>query len=154
MIRAKRYFLKAPSKQDELIDEQFFDDIRNFARYGDNYPEWPYSQRRIYPEATLMRHSETNRWVQAGFGCCWFMTGRMETLFVFCFYGIEFVINLGGPSIAGFQIWLRETNGISPIVEGIGLTLLTRKENGRTVHYLGGAQNRKNRLVFAKSRID
>lgn len=129
-------FLPVPSAQDNLIYEPFFDDIRNFARYGNNYPEWPYSQRRVYPEKTLMRHPETDEWVQAGFGCRWFITKREETLFVFCFYGIEFVINLGGPSIAGYQEWLRENNGISPIVEGIGLTLMTRLEEGRTVNYL------------------
>lgn len=144
-------FLKSPSKQDELIDEPFFDDIRNFARYGTNYPDWPYSQRRIHPEETLMRHPETNDWVQAGFGCCWFMTSRKETLFVFCFYGIEFVINLGGPSVAGYEEWLRENNGISPIVEGIGLTLRTGLENGRTVHYLEGEQKRKTGAAFDRA---
>lgn len=38
---------------------------------------------------------------------------------------------------------LCENSGISPIVKGMGLTLLTRQEGGRTVHYLEGEQNRK-----------
>ena len=75
--------------------------IREYARYGTNYKHWPYSQRRIFPEKTLMRHPETDEWVQAGFGSCWFMNRRRETLSAFLFYGTEFVINVGGPSIQG-----------------------------------------------------
>jgi hypothetical protein len=129
-------FLLTSGPPDDLVYGPFFDGIRDFARHGNNYPEWPYSQRRIYPIETLMQHPKTNDWVQAGFGCRWFMTKRKETLFVFCFYGVEFVINLGGPSDAGYQEWLSENNGISPIVEGIGLTLTTRSEEKRIVHYL------------------
>jgi hypothetical protein len=139
-------FFPDPSAPDDLVYEPFFDDIRDFARYGNSHSEWPYSQRRVYPEKTLMRHPETNDWVQAGFGCRRFITKRRETLFVFCFYGIEFVINLGGPSIAGYQEWLSENKGISPMVEGIGLTLKTRQEAGKTVHYLEAAP--KLRLKF------
>jgi hypothetical protein len=76
-----------PDGIDILIDSTFFDNIRTYARYGSNYSCWAYSQRRIFPEQTLMRHPETNEWVQAGFGCGWFMNKRRETLFAFCFYG-------------------------------------------------------------------
>ncbi len=85
------------------MDEPFFDNVRVYARYGTNYQVWPYAQRRIFPEKTLMRHPKTNDWVQAGFGCCWFMNRRKETLCAFCFYEIEFVINAGGPSIQGYE---------------------------------------------------
>jgi hypothetical protein len=86
-----------PDGSEVLVDEPYCDNARAFARDGTNFSNWPYWQRRIFPEETLMRHPETHQWVQAGFGCCLFMNRQHETLFAFCFYGTEFVINVGGP---------------------------------------------------------
>lgn len=128
-----------------LIDEPFFDNVRNFARYGNNFKAWPFSQRRIFPIDTLMLHPETNEWVQAGFGCGLFMNKRLETFFAFVFYGVEFVINIGGPSIAGYNEWLKDHNGISPVVERVGGRLV-REDDG--MHYLHGNFEIKNGLEF------
>ena len=86
-------FVADATHLDKVVDEPFFDSIRNFARYGRGPEEWPFSQRIIYPEDTLMRHPETNEWVIAGFGCTLFLTQRRETFFAFVMYGVEFVIN-------------------------------------------------------------
>ena len=136
---------------EELVDAQFFDNVRVYARYGTNYPEWPYSQRRIFPERTLMRHPETNEWVQAGFGCCWFMNRRKETLCGFCFYGIEFVINVGGPSIRGYEEWLLDHDNISPMVQRMGVRLLTEGEGSSRSYYLHGAFKPENGLDFDRA---
>jgi hypothetical protein len=117
-----------------VVDAEFYDNARTYARYGTNFPEWPYSQRRIFPEETLMRHPDNGEWVQAGFGCCWFMNKRRETLFAFCFYGIEFVINVGGPSIRGYKEWLEDHGNISPMVERLGCRLVTEGEGRSQSH--------------------
>lgn len=128
-------FCSAPGKTEHLVDEPFFDNIRDYARHGMNFKEWPYSQRRIFPLGTLMRHPETEQWVQAGFGCCLFMNKRQETLFAFVFYGVEFVVNIGGPSIAGYQEWLRLHNDMSPLIERLGCRLVVEGEGDSKVHY-------------------
>jgi hypothetical protein len=99
-------FSHSPELLDLIIDDTHYDRIRNWARRGDNLKEWPYHQRRIYPEETLMHHPKTKEWVQAGFGYDLFVNRRRETYFAFCLYGHEFVINVGGPSIKGFLEWL------------------------------------------------
>lgn|GEM_PF-617380 len=142
------------SKKDNteiVVDAEFYDNARIYARYGNNFPEWPYSQRRIFPEETLMRHPDNNEWVQAGFGCCCFMNKRRETLFVFCFYGIEFVINVGGPSIIGYEEWLEDHGNISPMVERLGCRLVTEGEGRSQSHYLHGSFNARKGLDFDKA---
>lgn len=134
-----------------VVDAEFYDNARTYARYGTNFPEWPYSQRRIFPEKTLMRHPDNDEWVQAGFGCCWFMNKRRETLFVFCFYGIEFVINVGGPSIRGYKEWLEDHGNISPMVERLGCSLVTEGEGRSQSHYLHGSFNASKGLKFDKT---
>lgn len=129
-------FCKENKLDQYIIDEKYFDNIRNFARYGANFNHWPYSQRRIFPYGTLMRHPDTNEWVEAGFGCGTFMNKRSETLFAFCFYGVEFVINVGGPSIRGYEEWLQAHNGISPMIERLGCSLISEGEGRDRKHYL------------------
>jgi hypothetical protein len=121
---------------DQLIDDPHYDRIRNWARRGDNYDSWPFSSRRIFPEETLMRHPDTGKWVQAGFGFNLFLTRRRETFFAFVYYGKEFVINVGGPSIKGYDEWLKEQNQISPLVEALGLRLRSEIKGQNTLHYL------------------
>jgi hypothetical protein len=143
-------FCQVPGQMDRLIDEPFFNSIRDYARHGMNFKEWPYSMRRVFPVDTLMRHPETDEWVQAGFGCCLFMNRRQETLFAFVFYGVEFVVNVGGPSIAGYQEWLRIHNDISPLVERLGCRLVVEGEDKSKLHYLHGSFDSKAGLDFDK----
>lgn len=138
-------FCSGSNRAGHLVDEPFFDNVRKFARYGDNFNHWPFFKRRVFPHETFMRHTTTNEWVQAGFGCGLFMNKRNETLFAFIFYGVEFVINVGGPSIAGYDEWLREHNGISPVVERLGCSLVRGDD---VKHYLHGTFEVKNGLEF------
>ena len=134
-----------------IVDEEFYDNARVYARYGTNYSAWPYSQRRIFPEETLMRHPISKEWVHAGFGCDWFMNKRRETLFAFCFYGTEFVINVGGPSIRGYEEWLEDHEGISPIVERLGCRLVVEGEGLSQSHYLHGEFDARKGLEFDRA---
>lgn len=140
-------FCKDPQGASHLCNEPFFDNVRKYARYGNNFQKWPYSQRRVFPHDTLMRHPVTNEWVHAGFGCGLFSTKRLETLFGFLFYGIEFVINVGGPSIVGYNEWLNDHGGISPMVERLGCHLEVGA-NGK--HYLHGSFKIANGIEFDK----
>jgi hypothetical protein len=144
-------FSTEPGATEIVVDAEFFDNIREYARYGANFPEWPYSQRRIYPPDTLMRHPKTNEWVQAGFGCGWFMSKYRETLFFFGFYGVEFVINVGGPSIRGYEEWLAEHGNISPMVERVGCYLTVEGTGRSQVHYLHGSFDNRKGLEFDRT---
>jgi HNH endonuclease len=125
-----------PDLVDHLIDDPHYDRIRDWARRGNNYVDWPFSSRRIYPEETYMRHPDTDAWVQAGFAFDLLLTKRRETFFVFCLYGQEFAINVGGPAIRGYEEWLTENNSASPLVEGLGLHLRSEIKDNGAAHYL------------------
>jgi hypothetical protein len=125
-----------PDSLNRLIDEPHYDRIRNWARRGDNYDDWPFSSRRIYPEETLMRHPDTYAWVQAGFGFDLLLTERRETYFIFGLYGQEFAINVGGPSKKGYEEWLTQNNFGSPLVEGLGLYLRSELINNEMAYFL------------------
>jgi hypothetical protein len=100
-----------------------------------------------------MRHPETGEWIQAGFGHEIFLTPRKETYFVFVFYGIEFVLNLGGPSIDGYEEWLRVNNNISPFIERLGVKLLRKNINEKAKHFLEGEFDVKKGIDFDKQNL-
>jgi len=127
---AERYASDLPTLISRVVDEPAWDEIRDFARQGSLNTIWPVSKRRVYPVDTLMTHPDTGAWVQAGFGCRTLYTRRRETYFAFCIYGMEFVINLGGPSVRGYKEWLHEHSDASPFVEGLSYRLV--EKDGKT----------------------
>lgn len=46
------------------------------------------------------------------------VTETDEYYFVLSLFGIEFVINYGGPEIEGYEMWLKEHDGVSPLYWG------------------------------------
>jgi hypothetical protein len=131
-------FCKDQKTLERVIDEPFYDRIRTYVRYGNSPDYWPFHQRTLFPMDTLMLNPETNEWVGAGFGCTIFMTKRNETFFAFLLYGVEFVINVGGPSLHGYEEWLINHAGISPMVERVGCRLVIAGEGELKKHYLEG----------------
>ena len=43
------------------------------------------------------------------------ITKVCEMYFVIAIFGEEFTINMGGPTIEGYEVWLRENDGASPL---------------------------------------
>jgi HNH endonuclease len=116
-------FLHDSKLIDHLIEDDHWEKIRRWARFGDNLEDWPYSYRSVFCEEALMFHPEARAWVQAGYSLDLFVTKRRETFLAFILYGHEFVINTGGPSTKGYEEWLKQQQGISPLVERLGMRL-------------------------------
>ena len=74
--------------------------------------------------------------MQFGFGYDLLLTDRPETYFVFSIHGHEFVINLGGPAIKGYEQWLTENNHVSFLVEKKGSFVQSVVEKGKEKHFL------------------
>lgn len=120
----------------DMVLGEHYDNIRNWARYGTSFRDWPYHYRAYLPEETLMEHPETKKWVQFGFGYDLLLTEHPETYFVFSYYGHEFAINVGGPSIKGYEGWLTANRHVSFLVEKKSLYLHSSLDRGETKHFL------------------
>ena len=121
---------------DVLIDSDHYDRIRNWARRGDNYDKWPFHKRRIFPNETLMRHPDTGAWVRHGFAYDLLLTSLPETFFVFCKFGNEYAINVGGPSIKGYEQWLEQNDKQSPLIERRGMSFRVGHHDGTIQYFL------------------
>jgi HNH endonuclease len=105
-----------PDGLEYLVDEIQLDPIRNHARRGD-IQDWPVHIRRIYPSREKWT-DESNREVQVVNEFDILTTVKNEWYFVLALFGTELVINYGGPETEGYQQWLDEHNGASPLYSG------------------------------------
>lgn len=106
---------------DELINFKEFDLIRNHARRG-VISEWPCSIRRIYGMDDLWKcedgklkqkiHESDFLVIDKG------GKGEMRYVilyFVIVLWGMEFAINMAEPEIEGYNNWVNQHNGLSPL---------------------------------------
>lgn len=111
---------------EELVYDKNFDAIRKHARLG-YLEDWPVSIRRIYSYDKNWGNEED--FLQKIYECDFLLIPidkkidikkvteniLAELYFVVVLWGIEFAINMAGPEIEGYQIWLTEHNNISPL---------------------------------------
>ncbi len=96
-----------------LVDDRQLDPIRRFARQGDKPDFWPFSIRKIYDEDAIHIHADGDHQVLHEFD--FLVTPHSEYYGVLCLFGVEMAINCGGPEIEGYQRWLCDNQGSSPL---------------------------------------
>lgn len=101
---------------DYLVEESQFDEIREFARYGKKYKEWPYHVRKIYGENQPFKSNYDPSIMQDRlFEYDILVTNSSEYYLVLILKGVEYSINIGGPEIVGYKNWLIDNNHKSPL---------------------------------------
>ncbi|MES2458236.1 MAG: HNH endonuclease [Bacteroidota bacterium] len=113
-------FLHEPGYVEFMVDEEGFDPLRNYARFNHKNEIWPYTVRKIYNEDEKFFRAD-GKSVDMVFECDFLGTELGEIYFVIAFKGIEFALNLAGPSIEGYENWLENNKGLSPLYrQGMG----------------------------------
>jgi hypothetical protein len=105
-----------PGWLEYLVPEPQLDLVRNHARRGTTR-DWPTSVRRIYP-AEASSSDELGRPVQTVHEYDILQTEVGEWYFVMATFGLELALNLGGPDIDGYLIWIKRHHGASPLYSG------------------------------------
>lgn len=104
--------LQVEGWNEEIVNKEQLDPLRNYVRYGNSPKFWEYSERRIY--------NEEQRFIDPtkGFNEPYQILHEMELIYtesfemflVIALLGLEFVINLANPSIDTYQNWLIKNN--------------------------------------------
>lgn len=113
-MMALRILENDKNDQDFFAQEPALDPIRNYARFNQKNENWIYNSRKIYEEDENF-YLENGESVDMVFECDFLGTEDREMYFVIAFKGVEFVINMAGSSIEGYEKWLKKNNNISPL---------------------------------------
>lgn len=116
---ARRVFT-AKGWQDDFVDNESLDDIRNFVRRGNGHAHWPYSVRRIYGENKICYDSEVDKWMETLNEYDFLIPDvpvidgqdyKIDNLyFVIAILGIEYCINLSNAGLSRYNKWLADNN--------------------------------------------
>lgn len=110
---------------DERLHEVAFkaelDLIRDHARRG-HTPVWPISIRKIYDQNARWESDDCADY-QIVHEFDFLVTKEGEYYFVLAIFGIEMVINMGGPELDGWEAWLSQNGGASPLRIGKNLEI-------------------------------
>lgn len=121
--------LSVSESNTEIVNKIELDDLRSYARY-DRGETWPFAYRTLYPVNAIFDDDSTYYEVLHEFDV--FHIDAMEFYFILAIFGVEFVINLGGPELDGYQRWLKQNNytsGLSKLEIGNGTILAPRRRN-------------------------
>jgi hypothetical protein len=101
----------------ELAFKKELKELRNFVRWNSHRGTWPISVRRIYSEdCGFLSGDGTPYQVLHEFDIL--VTAEGEYYIALVVFGVEYVMNLGGPELDGFEKWLKDNNNISPLYAG------------------------------------
>jgi hypothetical protein len=114
---AQRVLGSSPDLLAELTDHPQLDLLRNYSRFGKVGLDWPYSERQIYPR-DFRFPAENDESYEVLHEWTFLYMESMELYFVVAIFGVEYAINVGGPTVEGYDRWLREKGGRSPLYEG------------------------------------
>jgi hypothetical protein len=103
-----------PENIEYFVDEAQLDDLRNHVRYGVN-KNWPCCVRQIYNKNILNSDERTGELFQITNEFDILHTENNEYYLVLAIFGIEYVINFGGPEISGYYNWLSQHYNESPL---------------------------------------
>ncbi len=101
---------------DETINQPELEELRRYVRIGNSAQSWPYSCRSIYQPDFIFNDGAEQYQVPHEFDIL--ITPESEYYIVVAIFGEEYALNLGGPEIEGYELWLKTNNNVSPLYYG------------------------------------
>jgi hypothetical protein len=98
----------------DIIDNPGLDPLRNYVRFGTGPKFWPYHVRPIYPE-THYFIDEANHSYEVLHEFQLFQTTEHQWHLVLVIFGFEYCIDLTGPDMDSYLLWLKNNNNESPL---------------------------------------
>lgn len=105
--------LNVPNWNSQLVDNSALDELRDYVRFNEGTPNWPFSFRTLYPVNAVFQ--EVGETYQVLHEYDLLRTETDELYAIVAIHGVEFGINLGGPVLEGYMNWLRQNGEQSPL---------------------------------------
>lgn len=101
--------IQAGKLHEELVDMPALDELRNFVRRGSGPRQWAVARRQLYPPDTEFSDENEHYELLHEYELLLRPIDEANNLYA-CYislvlFGEEFVLNMGGPSLNGFEAW-------------------------------------------------
>lgn len=105
--------LAVPGWNNELVDHASLEPLRRYVRFNEGTYPWPFAFRTLYPVNAVFSEDHVSFELLHEYQLL--RTDSAEIYIVLALFGVEFVLNLGGPELDGWHRWLSEHNDASPL---------------------------------------
>jgi len=101
--------IQAGESHEELVDKPALDELRNFVRRGSGPRQWPVARRQLYSPDTIFSDGPEHYELLHEYELLLRPIDKVNNLYA-CYislvlFGEEFVLNMGGPVLDGFEAW-------------------------------------------------
>ena len=96
----------------EIIDNEDLNLLRDYVRYNKGNI-WPFQYRTLYPVNAVFLEGKEHYEVLHEYDLLY--TEKQELYIVLALFGVEFVFNMGGEDMEGYNEWLKLNSNISPL---------------------------------------
>jgi hypothetical protein len=110
---------------DEIVDKLELDELRRYVRFGSPNKVWPINVRQIYsPDFHFVDEIEHKPHEKLHEFMIHHIPSELggEYYAVIAIFGVEYSINLGGQELEGYQTWLKQHGGRSPLLDAVPRT--------------------------------
>lgn len=99
----------AGASHEEVVDNPALDELRNFVRRGSGPRQWAVARRQLYSADTVFFDGKENYKLLHEYELLLRPVDEANDLYT-CYvslvlFGEEFVLNMGGPTLDGFETW-------------------------------------------------
>lgn len=101
--------IRAGKSHEELVDKPALDELRNFIRRGSGPRQWAVARRQLYLADTVFSDGKEHYKLLHEYELLLRPIAEANDLYA-CYvslvlFGEEFVLNMGGPTLDGFEAW-------------------------------------------------
>lgn len=101
--------IRAGFSHEELIDKPDLDELRNLVRRGNGPRQWSVARRQLYPSDRVFSGGDEHYELLHEYELLLRPIDEANDLYA-CYislvlFGEEFVVNMGGPALDGFEAW-------------------------------------------------
>jgi hypothetical protein len=107
--------IQVPGWNDELVNKPELSELRSYVRFNVGVKSWPFAYRTLYPVNAVFCEGNSRFEVLHEYQLLY--TVAFEIYIVLALFGVEFVLNLGGPYLDGYKNWLKEHDFVSPLYQ-------------------------------------
>ncbi|WP_144347242.1 MULTISPECIES: hypothetical protein [Pandoraea] len=107
--------LQAGQSHEEVVDEPALDELRNFVRRGSGPRQWPVARRQLYSPDTVFSGDDEDHEILHEYELLLRAIDKANDLYAvyisLVLFGEEFVLNMCGPTLNGFEAWRANAEG-------------------------------------------
>ncbi|AHB08276.1 hypothetical protein U875_05145 [Pandoraea pnomenusa 3kgm] len=98
-----------------MVDEPALDELRNFVRRGSGPRQWPVARRQLYSPDTVFSGDDEDHEILHEYELLLRAIDKANDLYAvyisLVLFGEEFVLNMCGPTLNGFEAWRANAEG-------------------------------------------